>query len=98
MPFDRSKYPANWSEIRARILERANHQCERCGRRNHSTAIGKLHNIKIVLTIAHIENPDPMDVRDENLQALCQRCHQKLDGPLHALHAAETRRLRHGAT
>lgn len=47
---------------------------------------------RIVLTVAHIENPDPMDVRDENLQALCQKCHNVLDAPMRAKHAAETRR------
>ncbi len=31
--------------------------------------------IKIILTIAHIHNHDPMDCRPENLQALCQKCH-----------------------
>lgn len=31
--------------------------------------------IKIILTVAHIDNPDPMDCRPENLQALCQKCH-----------------------
>jgi 5-methylcytosine-specific restriction endonuclease McrA len=35
--------------------------------------------IRIVLTIAHIENPDPMDCREENLKALCQRCHLRHD-------------------
>lgn len=48
--------------------------------------------MKIVLTIAHVGNPDPMDVRDENLQALCQKCHNVLDAPMRAKHAAETRR------
>lgn len=30
---------------------------------------------RVVLTVAHWDNPDPMDCRDENLKALCQRCH-----------------------
>lgn len=33
-PENRDKYPPNWQEIRARILERAKHKCERCGRTN----------------------------------------------------------------
>jgi hypothetical protein len=37
----------------------------------------KINWTTIVLTIAHIENPDPMDCRPENLAALCQRCHHK---------------------
>lgn len=47
--------------------------------------------VKIVLTIAHIESPDPMDCRDENLAALCQRCHLRLDAGLHAHNARRTR-------
>ena len=32
MPIDYSKYPDNWlSEIRPRIMERANNSCECCG-------------------------------------------------------------------
>lgn len=37
MPFDRKRYPPNWDKIRARILERAGHKCERCGVANHAT-------------------------------------------------------------
>ena len=48
--------------------------------------------VRIVLTVAHLENADPMDCRDENLASLCQRCHLRLDGKLHAARAAETRR------
>lgn len=36
MPIDYSKYPANWSEIRKDILERAKHKCECCGLDNYS--------------------------------------------------------------
>ena len=37
MPIDYKQYPENWkSEIRPRILERANNKCEFCGAENHS--------------------------------------------------------------
>jgi hypothetical protein len=49
------------------------------------------HVISIVLTVAHLNN-DPGDCRPENLKALCQRCHNRLDAPMRARHAAETRR------
>lgn len=29
-PWNRHRYPANWAEIRAAILQRAGHRCERC--------------------------------------------------------------------
>lgn len=32
---NKHRYPANWREIRAAILERARHCCEFCGRPNH---------------------------------------------------------------
>ena len=48
--------------------------------------------IHIVLTVAHWPDPDPMNCADENLRALCQRCHNRLDGPLRRVNAGETRR------
>lgn len=36
MPMDRSKYPKDWPQIRARTLERAGHKCEVCGVPNYS--------------------------------------------------------------
>ena len=35
--------------------------------------------ILIVLTVAHL-NHEPEDCREENLAALCQRCHNRHDG------------------
>lgn len=59
---------------------------------------------KIILTTAHIGAPfpdgtpgdkhDKMDVRPENLLALCQRCHLLEDLPDHMKNAAATRRRR----
>jgi hypothetical protein len=59
---------------------------------------------RIVLTVAHLGTPhadgtpgdkhDKMDVRDENLAALCQRCHLMYDLKDHVRNAAETRRRR----
>lgn len=48
--------------------------------------------IRIVLTVAHHPDPDPANCSDDNLQALCQACHNRLDAPMRAKHAAETRR------
>ena len=106
---DRSKYPKNWEEISKRIRKRSGGQCEcagecglhrthpgprRCLERNGEPA--KWARGKIVLTVAHL-NHNTWDNRDENLKAMCQRCHLRYDQPLHQVHAAETRRDRRRA-
>lgn len=138
MPFDRSRYPKNWLEIRGHILKRSEREigngiiapcCERCGRPNHVVAdvlsdgswtiesavnvwvtdvgvphywadhplIDSLRQVKTVLTIAHL-NHEPMDCRDENLQALCQRCHLRYDNEHHMKNARATRLRKKMAT
>jgi hypothetical protein len=52
--------------------------------------------IVIVLTVAHLKNPDPADCRPENLAALCQRHHLALDAPMHRENAWRTRRAKSG--
>ena len=88
-PENRSRYPKNWKDIRASILERAKDHCEFCGRKNHSFVLnektGKM--IKVVLTIAHLDH-QPENCDPSNLRALCQACHNRYD----AKHRAETRR------
>lgn len=87
-PENRDRYPKNWKQIRARILERAHNRCEFCGVENHTMRLnpktGK--EARIVLTVDHL-NHEPEDCRLENLRALCQRCHNQYD----AKHRAETR-------
>lgn len=89
MPIDYSKYPADWKAISQRIrFERAHNRCEWCGAENY-----KLHpetGSKVILTVAHL-NHDITDNRDENLAALCQRCHLRYDADHHAKNAQRTR-------
>jgi 5-methylcytosine-specific restriction endonuclease McrA len=49
--------------------------------------------IRVVLTVAHHPDPDPQNCTDANLQSLCQRCHNRVDAPMRAQHAAATRKL-----
>lgn len=90
-PENRKRYPADWKQIRRRILDRAGNRCELCGVENHSlrkNGNGKL--VKIVLTIAHLE--DPIENCDpSNLRALCQACHLRYDAKRHAESRAKTR-------
>lgn len=46
---------------------------------------------RVVLTIAHLHDPDPMNCEDENLAALCQKCHNAHDKPMRLANSKETR-------
>lgn len=80
-PENRDRYPDDWKDIRSAILERSEHKCEWCGVDNYD-----LHPVtgsKVVLTIAHVHDPDPENCDPENLAALCQKCHLGHDRPYH---------------
>jgi len=47
----------------------------------------------VVLTVAHLDHT-PEHCADDNLRAMCQRCHLKYDAHHHARNSAETRRKR----
>ena len=88
MPVNWAKYPKNWKEIRAHILERAGNKCERCGAVNYEPH--PITGSKVVLTIAHLDN-DTTHNTDDNLEAMCQKCHLAYDRDLHTINAAKTR-------
>ena len=87
-PENRLRYPRNWKQIRASILERAHGCCEFCGVENHTYRYNEHtgHLARIVLTIAHLDHT-PEHCNPDNLRALCQRCHNRYD----AEHRKETR-------
>ena len=133
-PENLARYPKNWKDIRAQILERANHCCEFCGVRNYgliqrfadgsfSYASGNIYYdlfeytksyteasmamqtlnesaremegvplyIVVVLTIAHLDHT-PENCGQDNLKALCQKCHLNYDHGHHQQNARATRR------
>ena len=100
MPVDMSLYPNNWHDIRARILLRAggdngdpriNARCEWCDAKNWRPH--PITGSKVVLTIAHLDDPDPMNCADSNLAALCQKCHNGHDAPMRARNRATKARI-----
>lgn len=136
MPMNRSLYPANWKEIRARIMERAQNKCEWCGmphyavfctdkEGNRTRACGTLYHDEAgngelpyrearemashlndaeresgrwgvcVLTTAHLDH-DTTNNSDDNLRALCNRCHLRHDAKHHAANAKKTRDKKKG--
>lgn len=46
----------------------------------------------VVLTVAHLCTCDPLCALEAHVKAMCNRCHLRVDAPLHAKHSAETRR------
>jgi len=98
---DKKRYPPDWKAISLRIrTERAGNKCEWCGAVN-----GQPHPVtssRVVLTVAHLgvarpdgtlgDKHDKHDCREDNLAALCQRCHLNYDRADH-LAVARRRRL-----
>ena len=92
-PENKHRYPKNWKEIREKILTRAgqkrdeqgkiiNHAaCEWCGSINYEPHYQTC--AKVVLTIAHLDHI-PENCEENNLRALCQRCHNSYDAPFRA--------------
>jgi hypothetical protein len=84
MPFDRSRYPDDWEAISHYIrFVRAGGMCEWCGA-VHGWAHPKTGAF-VVLTTAHLDH-DTTNRDEDNLAALCQRCHLGHDAGLHARH------------
>jgi len=73
---NKNRYPKNWKEISEKIRERANNKCEFCGAENYRPH--PITKSKVILTVAHL-NHIPEDCREENLKALCQKCHNSYD-------------------
>jgi hypothetical protein len=101
----RDRYPKDWPGISLRVRTvRAAGRCECtgwCGATPHGegrceATNGQPHPLtgsKVVLTVAHL-NRTPEDCRDENLAALCQRCHLAYDAEEHRLQASHTRAVK----
>lgn len=95
-PENRARYPKNWKAISLRIRhERAKGRCECTGECGQDHANGGLEPTRcpewdgmehtdtgstVVLTVAHLDHT-PENCGDDNLRAMCQRCHNKYDGP-----------------
>lgn len=64
-----------------------------CYGQTHMSNFDWARMVNIVLTIAHLDHT-PENCADDNLKALCQRCHLRYDAKHHAETAAATRRNR----
>lgn len=78
MPVDWSKYPENWKEIAFAVKDAAGWKCEKCGKQCRRPK-EKFDTHKRTLTVAHINHVE-QDCREENLVAMCPKCHLFYDG------------------
>jgi len=96
-PDERARYPKDWPAISRRIRGRAGDRCEGSPAYPDCRATnGEPHPVtgsRVVLTVAHLDHT-PENVSDDNLRAMCQRCHLTYDAQHHARNAAKTRRSR----
>lgn len=94
---EKARYPSDWKAISLRIRERANWVCEGSPAypdcRAENGAPHPVTGSKVVLTVAHLDH-QPENCGDDNLRAMCQRCHLTYDAAHHAKNAAEGRRAR----
>lgn len=95
-PENKSLYPPNWKSISLAIRARAGNRCEGAPGiyddcRAENARPHPVTGSRVILTVAHL-NHDPRDCSDENLRALCQRCHLTYDAVLHGKNAQETLR------
>ena len=105
MPCDYKQYPDNWKWLSRQIVADAGNKCELCHAPNGVTVNRSKHGqypwelahqdggteTKIVLTVHHI-NHDKKDSTKQNLIALCQKCHLRLDLAHHMKNRRAARR------
>ena len=100
MPMPPEHYPPGWDDFSRWIrFTRAQGRCEctgqcdlhqhptrtrRCIERNHFAA--HYAHGKVVLTVAHLCDCDPICLNPAHVIAACQRCHLRIDRYMHAAH------------
>ena len=73
---NKARYPKNWKQISLAVRVRAGHKCEKCGALNYEPHPET--GSRVVLTVSHKDH-QPENCADDNLVALCQRCHLRYD-------------------
>jgi len=107
-PENRQRYPPDWKAISLRIKARSGGRCEcegecglhrtnpgprRCTERHGEPA--RWAKGRVVLTVSHLDH-QPENCDDDNLKAMCQRCHLRYDVPHHRATARRTRDAKTG--
>ena len=92
MPMLRNLYPVDWHAIATRIKWQAEWKCEQCGLQCRFPD-EKFDTHRRTLTVAHV-NHCPPDVADNNLVALCPRCHLAYDQTRKVMQRLATKRIK----
>ena len=79
---DKKRYPANWKQIAFAVKEKAEWKCEKCGLQCRKPG-EPFDTHKRTLTVAHLDHT-PENVNDDNLMAMCPKCHLRYDAKQHA--------------
>jgi hypothetical protein len=106
-PENRARYPADWPAISRRIrFGRAGGRCEcagECGE-DHGGRCEAQHgcehprtNATVVLTVAHLPGREIEQCGDNDLKAMCQRCHNRMDMPARRRGIKERERAKRAA-
>jgi hypothetical protein len=105
MPIDYKEYPENWKWLSKQIIADAGNRCELCYAPNGKTIVrykkssypwelpvpwDKSKRTKIILTVHHIDS-NKQNSKKQNLIALCQRCHLRLDLQKHMANRAASK-------
>ena len=78
-----------WEEKRADILRRDHYECQECRRRiakaNHDGILlpaneRRINRASLVHHIVHLEDAPELGLDDDNLEAVCMDCHNRLHG------------------
>lgn len=88
-PENKGRYPKDWPSISRRVRERAKGRCEWCDAENKQPH--PITGSVVVLTVAHLDHT-PENCADDNLKALCQRCHLNYDRHIHVANRAKNER------
>lgn len=112
MPMPQSHYPPGWTLFSIQIrYGRAHSRCEctgQCGLHRNQTILRRCTELnhraahyahgKIVLTVAHLCQCNPICLNPAHVIAACQRCHLRIDRFLHARHRQQRYDPRNSST
>ena len=64
-------HSGEWEQKRQEILERDNHECQRCRREGRFAPATVVHHVK------HLSQRPDLALDDDNLESLCADCHNR---------------------